>query len=107
MGRKRISQERAIQIYGSLERYEKHCQYMKEYNIKHAEEEAAWRNEHKAHLADLSNKWRSTHLDEYKQKYKERSKQRRKRRKERRIVVKSAVKKLEKLKLENPLREST
>ena len=76
MGRKRISQERAIQIYGSLERYEKHCQYMKEYNIKHAEEEAAWRNEHKAHLADLSNKWRSTHLDEYKQKYKERSKRR-------------------------------
>ena len=78
MGRKRISPERAIQIYGSLEIYEKHCQYMKDYNIKHAEEQASWREEHKEHLADLSNKWRSTHLDEYKQK----SKERRKRRKE-------------------------
>ena len=50
MGRKRISPERAIQIYGSLERYEKHCQYMKDYNIRHAEEQAAWREENKEHL---------------------------------------------------------
>lgn len=78
MGRKRISPERAIQIYGSLERYEKHCQYMKDYNIKHAEEQAAWRDEHKEHLADLSNKWRNSHMNEYKEK----SKERRKRRKE-------------------------
>ena len=78
MGRNRISPERAIQIYGSLEKYELHCQYMKDYNIKHAEEQAAWREEHKEHLADLCNKWRNSHMDEYKQK----SKQRRMRRKQ-------------------------
>ena len=82
MGRKRISPERAIQIYGSLERYEKHCQYMKDYNIKHAEEQAAWREENKEHLAELSNKWRSTHLEEYKAKNKIRRQRRKAKKKE-------------------------
>lgn len=82
MGRKRISPERAIQIYGSLERYEKHCQYMKDYNIRHAEEQAAWREENKEHLAELSNKWRSTHLEEYKAKNKIRRQRRKAKKKE-------------------------
>ena len=82
MGRKRISPERAIQIYGSLERYEKHCQYMKDYNIRHAEEQAAWREENKEHLAELSNKWRSTHLEEYKAKNKIRRQRRNAKKKE-------------------------
>lgn len=82
MGRNRISPERAIQIYGSLERYEKHCQYMKLYNIKHAEEQAAWREENKEHLAELSNKWRSTHLEEYKAKNKIRRQRRKAKKKE-------------------------
>ena len=82
MGRNRISPERAIQIYGSLERYERHCQYMKDYNIKHAEEQAAWREEHKEHLAELSNKWRSSHLEEYKAKNKIRRQRRKAKKKE-------------------------
>lgn len=82
MGRKRISPERAIQIYGSLERYERHCQYMKDYNIKHADEQAAWREENKEHLAELSNKWRSTHLEEYKAKNKIRRQRRKAKKKE-------------------------
>lgn len=82
MGRKRISPERAIQIYGSLDRYEKHCQYMKDYNIRHAEEQAAWREENKEHLAELSNKWRSTHLEEYKAKNKIRRQRRKAKKKE-------------------------
>ena len=82
MGRKRISPERAIQIYGSLERYEKHCQYMKDYNIRHADEQAAWREENKEHLAELSNKWRSTHLEEYKAKNKIRRQRRKAKKKE-------------------------
>ena len=82
MGRNRISPERAIQIYGSLERYERHCQYMKDYNIKHAEEQAAWREENKEHLAELSNKWRSTHLEEYKAKNKIRRQRRKAKKKE-------------------------
>jgi len=82
MGRNRISPERAIQIYGSLERYEKHCQYMKDYNIRHAEEQAAWREENKEHLAELSNKWRSTHLEEYKAKNKIRRQRRKAKKKE-------------------------
>ena len=82
MGRKRISPERTIHIYRSLERYEKHCQYMKDYNIRHAEEQAAWREENKEHLAELSNKWRSTHLEEYKAKNKIRRQRRNAKKKE-------------------------
>ena len=82
MGRKRISPERAIQIYGSLERYERHCQYMKEYNIKHADEQAAWRKENKEHLAELTNNWRNSHMDEYKAKNKIRRQRRKAKKKE-------------------------
>ena len=82
MGRNRISPERAIQKYGSLERYEKHCQYMKDYNVRHADEQAAWREEHKELLYELSNKWRRTHLEEYKAKNKIRRQRRRAKKKE-------------------------
>ena len=66
MSRKRLSEEQAIEKYGSIERYNRHLANVKKYADSHKLEAKLYREHHLMDAIERSRKWREEHKEEYK-----------------------------------------
>ena len=67
MPRPRITEEQAIERYGSLENYEAHLANMIKWHRDHAEEQKQYRWKNRDRERARARKWRSTHPDQVEQ----------------------------------------
>lgn len=66
MARSRLTEEEAIQKWGSIERYHRHLANVKKYADSHKLEAKLYREHHLMDAIERSRKWREEHKEEYK-----------------------------------------
>ena len=66
MARSRLSEEEAIEKWGSIERYHRHLANVKKYADSHKLEAKLYREHHLMDAIERSRKWREEHKEEYK-----------------------------------------
>ena len=66
MSRSRLSEEEAIEKWGSIERYHRHLANVKKYADSHKLEAKLYREHHLMDAIERSRKWREEHKEEYK-----------------------------------------
>ena len=66
MARSRLTEEQAIEKYGSIERYHRHLANVKKYADSHKLEAKLYREHHLMDAIERSRKWREEHKEEYK-----------------------------------------
>lgn len=76
MARKRLTEEQAIEKYGSIERYHRHLANVKKYADSHKLEAKLYREHHLNDAIERSRKWRKEHIEEYKEKMRESNRRR-------------------------------
>lgn len=76
MARNRLTEEQAIEKYGSIERYHRHLANVKKYADSHKLEAKLYREHHLNEAIERSRKWRKEHIEEYKEKMRESNRRR-------------------------------
>lgn len=76
MSRSRLTEEQAIEKYGSIERYHRHLANVKKYADSHKLEAKLYREHHLNEAIERSRKWRQEHLEEYQKKMRESNRRR-------------------------------
>jgi hypothetical protein len=66
MARSRLTEEEAIEKWGSIERYHRHLANVKKYADSHKLEAKVYREHHLMDAIERSRKWREEHKEEYK-----------------------------------------
>jgi hypothetical protein len=76
MSRKRLTEEQAIEKYGSIDRYHRHLANVKKYADSHKLEAKLYREHHLNDAIERSRKWRKEHIEEYKEKMRDSNRRR-------------------------------
>lgn len=76
MARNRLTEEEAINKWGSLEKYHRHLANVKKYADSHKLEAKLYREHHLNEAIERSRKWRLEHMEEYKKRMRESNRRR-------------------------------